>query len=295
MNFGDFSFIAAFLRERSGLIVTPDKTYLIESRLNPIAREHGLANVDQVIAKVREDPASPLARSVVYAMTTNETSFFRDSHPFETLRKTILPKLMERRTIRKVIRIWSAACATGQEPYSLAMMLKESFGLSDWYINIIATDLTPAVLERAKEGYYSGFEVQRGMPIQYLIKYFDQDGDRWRIKQEIRSMIEFRQLDLLRDFSALGTFDVILCRNVLIYFDQPTKSTVLGTLRRQLAADGVLMLGGSESVFGLCDQYTDIPGLRGVYCQKQDQTWQPNTGGAQKKPAMVPPLRVVAS
>jgi chemotaxis protein methyltransferase CheR len=274
MNYGDFSFIAGFLREKSGLIVTPDKTYLIESRLSPIARECGLTDVVQVIEAVRRDPSSKLARAVVYAMTTNETMFFRDAHPFETMRKVLFPKLMERRAVKKVLRIWSAASSSGQEPYSVAMLLKEYFPIDGWYINIVGTDINPAMLERARDGYYSGFEVQRGMPIQYLMKYFDQLGDRWRIKTEIREMVEFRLLDLLGDFSALGSFDIVLCRNVLIYFDQPSKSKVMNAISAQLAPDGVFMLGGSESVYGLCDKYTDVPNLRGVYCLKQDKAWQ---------------------
>jgi chemotaxis protein methyltransferase CheR len=292
MNYGDFSFIAGFLREKSGLIITPEKTYLIESRLAPLAREAGLPDVTAVIEAVRRDQNSNLSRAVVYAMTTNETMFFRDGHPFDTLRKAIIPKLMERRAIKKVMRIWSAACSSGQEPYTLAMMLKENFPIDGWYINIVGTDINPAMLDRATEGYYSGFEVQRGMPIQYLMKYFDQHDDRWRIKTEVREMVEFRRLDLLGDLSALGVFDIVLCRNVLIYFDQPSKSKVMNAIAAQLAADGIFMLGGSESVFGLCDKYTDVPTLRGIYCLKQDKIWTAGQSAAAQT-AAAPPLHVI--
>jgi chemotaxis protein methyltransferase CheR len=292
MNYGDFSFIAGFLREKSGLIITPDKTYLIESRLAPIVREVGLTDIAQLIEAIRRDPASKLARAVVYAMTTNETMFFRDGHPFESLRKIVIPKLMERRSVKKVLRLWSAACSSGQEPYSLAMLLRENFPIGDWYINIVATDLNPAMLDRAREGYYSGFEVQRGMPIQYLMKYFDQMGDRWRMKQEIRDMVEFRKLDLLGDISALGVFDIVMCRNVLIYFEQAAKSKVMNSIAAQLASDGVFMLGGSESTFGLCDKYTDVPNVRGLYRLKADTSWNPDTAAGQKT-VMPPPLKVI--
>jgi len=199
-------------------------------------------------------------------MTTNETSFFRDSHPFDTLRKSLLPPLIERRAAARTLRIWSAACSTGQEPYSLAMMIKDNFPiLSGWKVEIVATDLSPSVLERAREGVYSQFEVQRGLPIQMLMKHFDQQEPNWQIKRELRQTVNFRALNLLEDFSALGQFDVVLCRNVLIYFDQPTKTRILGAIARRIAPDGVLLLGGAESVFGLSDAFAGLAGLKGVY------------------------------
>jgi chemotaxis protein methyltransferase CheR len=266
MTGADFAFIAQFLKDRSGLIITQDKMYLLETRLTSILRDNGLANLTALVEVLRQPGATAVKDQVVDAMTTNETSFFRDNHPFEALRKSILPGLIERRAATRSLRIWSAACSTGQEPYSLAMMLKDSFPiLGGWKVEIVATDLSPSVLEKARLGIYSTFEVQRGMPIQMLVRHFDQQEPNWQIKRELRQTITFRALNLLEDFSALGQFDVVLCRNVLIYFDQPTKTRIMGAIARRIAADGVLLLGGAESVFGLCDAFTGVPGLKGVY------------------------------
>jgi len=262
----DFTFIAALLKERSGLIITPDKQYLLETRLTPIVRELGLTGLSALFDRLRQPGALVLRDRVVDAMTTNETSFFRDTHPFETIRKSVLPDLAARRAGSRSLRIWSAACSTGQEPYSLVMMLKDHFpALKGWKIEIIATDLSPSVLARAREGFYSTFEVQRGMPIHSLIRHFDQVEGGWQIKPELRSAVTFRPANLLEDFASLGAFDIILCRNVLIYFDQPTKTRILHAMTRQLTPDGALMLGGAESVFGLCDALAGLPGLKGVY------------------------------
>jgi len=272
MNTQEFGMIAAFLKRRSGLVLTPDKTYLLESRLSPLVREHGFGGIGEIIARACAEPDSKLAVGIVDAMTTNETFFFRDNYPFEALRKPVLPRLMQARAGRKQLRIWSAACSTGQEPFSISMMIKDGFpSLSDWRVDIVATDISRTALSRACEGAYSSFEIQRGLPIQYLIKFFEQNGEQWRIKSELLHPIEFRQFDLLWDLAPLGIFDVILCRNVLIYFDQQTKAAVLRAMCRQLAPDGVVILGGSESVFGSCEQLTDVPDLRGVYCHAGSQ------------------------
>jgi len=262
----NFDYIAALLKDRSGLIVTIDKLYLLDARLSPIARRHGHAGLDPLVAAMRVPFSESLIGEVVDAMTTNETSFFRDKNPFEALRTALIPGLMTRRASQRAIRIWSAACSTGQEPYSLAMLLRDSFpALKDWRIEIVATDLSPTVLDRARDGTFSAFEVQRGLPIQLLVKHFDQVEQNWRIKPELRKMIDFRPANLLGAIEALGRFDIILCRNVLIYFDQPTKTQVLNRMTKMLAPDGALLLGGAESVFGICDALQDIAGLRGVY------------------------------
>ncbi|HVP84982.1 MAG TPA: protein-glutamate O-methyltransferase CheR [Rhizomicrobium sp.] len=264
----DFAFIAAFLKERSGLIITPDKTYLLEARLVPLGRKYNLAGLSALIDALKTGTQTKLADEVVDAMTTNETSFFRDKNPFDQLRKTIIPQMMELRGAAKSLRIWSAACSTGQEPYSLAMMLKDEFpALAAWKIDIVATDISPSVLDRAREGTYSTFEVQRGLPIQLLVRHFEQIGENWRIKPDLRRMIDFRAANLLADMSNLGLFDIVLCRNVLIYFDQPTKSRILEAISRRLTPHGALILGGAESVFGLSDRLGSFPGLRGVYCR----------------------------
>jgi chemotaxis protein methyltransferase CheR len=266
MTSAEFAVIAAFLKERSGLVITQDKTYLLETRLAGILRDHQLAGLSGLADHLRQHGPSAVKSKVVDAMTTNETSFFRDNHPFDTIRQSVLPGLIERRTSSRSLRIWSAACSTGQEPYSLAMMMKDNFPiLGGWKVEIIATDLSPTVLDRAREGLYSTFEVQRGLPIQILIRHFDQEEPYWRIKREIRQTVSFRPLNLLEDFSPLGQFDIVLCRNVLIYFDQPTKTRILGNIARRMAPDGTLLLGGAESVFGLCDALAAVKGLKGVY------------------------------
>ena len=266
MNSAEFGFIAAFLKERSGLIITSDKIYLLETRLTSILREYGLASLSTLTEALRQPGSQAMKDKVVDAMTTNETSFFRDSHPFDNLRKSIIPGLIERRAASRSLRIWSAACSTGQEPYSLAMILKDHFPiLGGWKVEIVATDISPSVLERAREGVYSTFEVQRGMPIQMLIRHFDQVDQQWKIKRELRQAITFRPANLLEDISVLGTFDIVLCRNVLIYFDQPTKTRILNAIARRTAPDGALLLGGAESVFGLSDAFVSHPALKGVY------------------------------
>jgi len=262
----DFSFIAGLLKSRSGLIIMEDKTYLLETRLSSMMRELGLKDLSALIDLLRQPTSEALRDRVVDAMTTNETSFFRDNHPFETMRKTVLPGLIERRAASRSLRIWSAACSTGQEPYSLSMIIKDHFPiLSGWRLEIVATDISPSVLTRARGGVYSTFEVQRGLPIQMLVRHFDQVGNDWRIKEELKRNINFRPANLLEDFTSLGMFDVVLCRNVLIYFDQDTKTRILRAIARNMATDGALLLGGAESVFGICDALAGLPGLKGVY------------------------------
>ncbi len=210
--------------------------------------------------------SASLVAQVVDAMTTNETFFFRDKVPFDHFRDTIVPEVLKARAGRKSIRIWCAAGSTGQEPYSLAMCLKEMSGaLAGWRVEIIATDLSQEVLEKSKAGIYSQFEVQRGLPIQLLVKHFKQNGEFWQISPEIRAMVAHRQLNLLHDFSQLGAFDVIFCRNVLIYFDQDTKINVFGRLARSMEADGFLVLGAAETVVGLTDVFKPFPYKRGLY------------------------------
>jgi chemotaxis protein methyltransferase CheR len=266
MNATDFSYLATLLRERSGLIVTPDKLYLLDSRLMPLARQYNLASLEKLITTMREGRSGKLVDEVVDAMTTNETSFFRDRHPFDALKGTILPGLIERRAAQKHLRIWSAACSTGQEAFSLAMMFRDDFPLlANWRIEIVGTDISPSVVSRAREATYSTFEVQRGLPIKLLIKHFEQIGEQWRLKPELRRLADFRVFNLLGDLAPLGQFDVILCRNVLIYFDLATKTRVLDAMHQRLVRDGALILGGAETVFGISSRFGDVSGLRGVY------------------------------
>jgi chemotaxis protein methyltransferase CheR len=261
----DYEYLRKLLKDHSGLDLSADKQYLIESRLLPLSRKCTLAGISELVQKMRGG-SSTLVAQVVEAMTTNETFFFRDKVPFDHFRDTIVPEVLKARAGRKSIRIWCAAGSTGQEPYSLAMCLKEMSGaLAGWRVEIIATDLSQEVLEKSKAGIYSQFEVQRGLPIQLLVKHFKQNGEFWQISPEIRAMVQHRQLNLLHDFSQLGTFDVIFCRNVLIYFDQDTKINIFGRLARSMEADGFLVLGAAETVVGLTDAFKPFPDKRGLY------------------------------
>jgi chemotaxis protein methyltransferase CheR len=261
----DYEYLRKLLKDHSGLDLSADKQYLIESRLLPLSRKCGIAGISELVQKMKGGAAT-IVSQVVEAMTTNETFFFRDKVPFDHFRNSIMPELLKTRAARKSIRIWCAAGSTGQEPYSLAMCLKEmSAALAGWRVEIIATDLSQEVLEKSKSGMYSQFEVQRGLPIQLLVKYFKQNGEFWQINADIRAMVQHRQLNLLHDFSQLGTFDVIFCRNVLIYFDQDTKINIFGRLARTMEADGFLVLGAAETVVGLTDVFKPFPDKRGLY------------------------------
>jgi chemotaxis protein methyltransferase CheR len=261
----DYEYLRKLLKERSGLDLSADKQYLVESRLIPLARRVGLPGIAELVQKIKVG-AETLTSEVVEAMTTNETFFFRDKIPFDHMREAILPALIKARASRRALRIWCAASSTGQEPYSIAMCVKEFAALAGWRVEIVATDLSQAVLEKSRAGIFSQFEVQRGLPIQMLVKYFTQVGELWQLNAEIRAMVQHRQLNLLQDFSHLGTFDVIFCRNVLIYFDQDTKAGIFDRLGRMLEPDGVLALGAAESVVGISDVFKPYPERRGLYC-----------------------------
>jgi chemotaxis protein methyltransferase CheR len=261
----DYEYLRKLLRERSGLDLSSDKQYLVESRLIPLARRNGLSGLGELVARIKIG-SEALTSEVVEAMTTNETFFFRDKIPFDHLRETILPALLQARANRRSLRIWSAASSTGQEPYSIAMCLKElGAALAGWRVEILATDLSQGVLEKARTGIFSQFEVQRGLPIQMLVKHFTQVGELWQLNADIRAMVQHRQLNLLQDFSHLGTFDVIFCRNVLIYFDPDTKLGIFDRLAKALDPDGMLLLGAAESVVGITDAFKPYPERRGLY------------------------------
>ena len=261
----DYEYLRKLLKDRSGLDLSADKQYLIESRLLPLSRKAGMSGISELVQQMKGGSAS-ITTQVVEAMTTNETFFFRDKVPFDHFRDSIMPEILQARAGRKSIRIWCAAGSTGQEPYSLAMCLKEmSAALGGWRIEIIATDLSQEVLEKSKAGIYSQFEVQRGLPIQMLVKYFKQIGELWQVNADIRAMVQHRQLNLLHDFSQLGVFDVIFCRNVLIYFDQDTKINIFNRLARVIEPDGFLVLGAAETVVGLTDVFKPCPERRGLY------------------------------
>jgi chemotaxis protein methyltransferase CheR len=283
----DYEYLRKLLKDQSGLDLSADKQYLIESRLVPLSRKAGLAGIPELVQKMKAGSASLVAQ-VVEAMTTNETFFFRDKIPFDHFRQSIMPEILKARAARKSVRIWCAAGSTGQEPYSLAMCLKEMESqLAGWRVEIIATDLSQEVLEKSKTGLYSQFEVQRGLPIQMLVKYFKQNGEFWQINPDIRAMVQHRALNLLHDFSQLGTFDVIFCRNVLIYFDQDTKVSIFSRLCKIMEPDGFLVLGAAETVVGLTDAFKPYPDKRGLY--------QPNDLRIARAPAAAVASRIAAA
>ena len=266
MNQVDFDFISGLIKAGSGLVLTIEKAYLLESRLIPVARKHGLENLEGLIAAIRRAPKGPLMAEVIEAMTTNESFFFRDGKPFDLFRGTFLPEIVKRRAASKSLRIWCAAASTGQEPYSLAMLLnEEAKQLEGWNYQILGTDISEEVLERAKSGIYTHFEVQRGLAIQRLIKFFDKQGELWQVKPELRKVVQYRKFNLLDDPRPLGQFDVVFCRNVLIYFDPETKSRVLAGIAKVMDKDGILFLGAAETVLGISDAFRPVPGHFGVY------------------------------
>ena len=260
-----FETLAALLHRGSGLSIGPDKLYLLETRLAPILRAHALPDLDALAIRLR-GAAPELERAVVEAMTTNESSFFRDDKPFAHVRTQALPRLHATRPPGARLRIWSAAASTGQEAYSLAIIVAENRALlGTREVEIVGTDIAREPLARAREGLFTQFEVQRGLPMQMLVRYFRKDGGNWRIAEAIRDMVSFREWNLLGDLRPLGTFDLIFCRNVLIYFDTPTKARALEAMARQLAPDGLLYLGGAETVLGVSDRFASLAGDRAVY------------------------------
>ena len=261
-----FDSLAALLKTKSGLAIGPDKLYLLKTRLAPILKQENLASLTALADRLRVPGHDTLARTVVEAMTTNESFFFRDDKPFAHFRAQALPSLHAARPPGAKLRIWSAASSSGQEAYSLAMILAECGArLSGRAVEILGTDIARDQLARAREGRYPQFEVQRGLPIQLLMKYFTKDETGWRVTDTIRALATFREWNLLGDLRPLGSFDVVFCRNVLIYFDQPTKTRVLEAIARQMPADGVLYLGGAETVLGITDRFVPLAGQYGVY------------------------------
>lgn len=260
----DLDLVRKLVRERSGIVLGPDKNYLIESRLAPVAKLNGLDSLEQLCLRLRAANSTVLQRQVIEAMTTNETLFFRDSHPFETLTKVVLPDMMTRRQAQKRLTIWCAAASTGQEPYSIAMAIRDQLpSLASWQLRIVATDIAADILARAKAGLYSQLEVSRGLPAPFLARYFTKAGNEWQIKDEVKRMVEFRELNLLESYGAVGTADVVLMRNVLIYFDLEMKRQILGKVRRTLAPDGYFFLGGAETTLNIDESYERLPGDRG--------------------------------
>jgi chemotaxis protein methyltransferase CheR len=267
----DIEFIAQELKARTGNLFSQEKDYLLQIRLKPIAHKNGFADLEALINALRLNKLSPLWQEVNDAVMITESLFMRDTQPFENLRKIMIPYLLSNRP-NKLIRIWCAACSSGQEPYSIAMLLKELHLIPpSCRVEILATDICGMILERAKQGVYSQFEVQRGLPIQYLLKYFTKIEDKWQIKPEIKSMVNFQKQNLLQIPQNFQTFDIIFCRYVLIYFDVPTKQKVFNMISQHLAQDGFLVLGGSETSLGISSLFKTDPLHKGLYKPHQAQ------------------------
>ncbi len=252
----DFDFLRSLIRERSAIVLDDGKRYLVDSRLAPIVRQHDLGSIAGLVDKLRLPQSEGLAERVIESMVTTESSFFRDLHPFESIRRTLLPELARKRASERTLNIWCAGCSTGQEPYSLAILMREYLPeLAGWEINLLATDFSFDVLDRAREGQFGQIEVNRGLPAALLIKYFQQNGTRWQLNADVRAMVEFRQINLARPWPFLPRMDLVLLRNVMIYFDVDTKKAILGRLGRLLRPDGYLLLGGAETTLFLDESY----------------------------------------
>jgi chemotaxis protein methyltransferase CheR len=268
MTDADFDFVRRLLAEQSAIALEAGKQYLVESRLMPIVKKRGLGNIAELVRVLRDRPPAELVGQIVEAMVTTETSFFRDTFPFETLRKSVLPDLMVHRAAERQLNVWFAASSTGQEPYSFAILLKEHFPLLlNWKLTLLATDISRDVLTRAREGIYSQLEVNRGMPAPLLVKYFKQQGTNWKINDDIRAMVDFRELNLIKSWPALPRLDIVFIRNVMIYFDVETKKSILGRIARLLRPDGYLLLGGAETTFNLDDSYRRCENLKSGFYQ----------------------------
>lgn len=266
LSVADCELIRKLVRQRSGIVLEEEKAYLIETRLAALARREGLDSVEDLLARFRAHPGNGLQDKVVESLTTNETSFFRDLQPFEALRQAVLPELLQRRDKDRKLYIWCGAASSGQEPYSLAILLREQFpSLASWNLHILATDLSAEILDRARRGVYSQVEVNRGLSAQLLVKYFDRRGMEWQLKEDIRRMIEFRQLNLIEPWPAMPSPDIVMLRNVLIYFDVDTKKAILGKVRRLLRPDGYLFLGGAETTMNLDDAFERVAFDRSGY------------------------------
>jgi chemotaxis protein methyltransferase CheR len=271
-----FGFVCDLVRRESAIVLEAGKEYLVESRLLPLARAQGDLDIDSYVDRARRSPHGPVVREIVEALTTNETSWFRDSEPFVGLRGSVLPELVAARTSARRLRVWSAACSSGQEPYSIAMVLAEAPQLAGWSFEVLGTDLSLEMVERARDGRYSQLEMNRGLPAPSLVRWFERDGAAWRVNRELAAMASFRQLNLVRPLPALGRFDLVFLRNVLIYFDLATKRDVLQRLRAVLAPDGYLFLGASETTMGVDDAWERVPvGRSSVYRIKQDTRRNP--------------------
>jgi chemotaxis protein methyltransferase CheR len=256
MNAADFNYVRNYIRDRSAIVLEPGKEYLVESRLQTLARKENLSSIEALVRKLRSDSSNGLHRKVVDAMTTNETSFFRDLRPFEALRKFILPELAARGAPERKLNLWCGAASTGQEPFSILMLIAEHFPeLLEWDLKFTATDLCGEALVRARRGRFNQLEVNRGLPASLLVKYFVRQGADWEIREDLRRRVHFREMNLVGDWPLAPPLDIVFLRNVLIYFDMETKKSILARVRRLLRPGGYLLLGSSETTFHVDDAF----------------------------------------
>jgi len=272
----DVDFVRDLVYRRAAIVIEHGKEYLVESRLMPLARAEGFASINDMVARMRAQPANGLHSKVVEAMTTNETSFFRDQHPFDAMKNAILPELRKTRACARTLRIWSAACSTGQEAYTLAMVIRENFAdLAAWDVNIFGTDLSTAMVARAKEGVFSQLEVNRGLPAPMMLKYFERKGLHWQTKASLRAMTTWKAMNLVDPWPSMPKFDVIFLRNVLIYFDVPTKRAILSNVRRVLAPDGFLFLGGAETTLKIDESFQRVQHEKAAFYRPETASKRP--------------------
>lgn len=255
----DFDYVRGMVRDRAAIVLESDKQYLVDARLVNLAFKEGFASAEDLVGRLRAQPREELMQKVIEAMTTNETMFFRDIHPFEVLRKHILPELINKRGAQRALNMWCGASSSGQEPYSVMMLLREHFPqLTSWSVTFIATDLSSEILARARAGVYNQLEVNRGLPAPLLLKYFTKQGMNWQIKEELRQAIEFREMNLCQAWPTMPQMDIVFLRNVLIYFDVETKKAILGRIRRLLRPDGYLFVGSAETTLNLDDSFVPV-------------------------------------
>jgi chemotaxis protein methyltransferase CheR len=252
----DFDYISRIVKERSAIVLEKGKEYLVESRLQPLAQKEGFGSIEELVRKMVQDKFHPAHDMVIEAMTTNETSFFRDVHPFNTLKQYIVPEMMEKRKATRTLNIWCGASSSGQEPYSVAMLLRENFPeLINWKVSYIATDISEEMLTRCREGEYSQLEINRGLPANMMVKYFEREGSHWRIKEDLRKSIDFKAMNLCGKWPFMPQMDIVMLRNVLIYFDVETKKYILTNIKKLLKPDGYLFLGAAETTLNLDDSF----------------------------------------
>ncbi len=258
MTAADFGYISTLVRQESAIVLEPGKEYLVEARLMPLARRAGVSGVSDIVRRLQQEPRGALRDQVVEAMTTNETSWFRDRVPFTALSDSVLPDLMSKRTTERTLNIWCAACSSGQEPYTIAMLLSDIPSLAGWRTSILATDLSEEMLTKARAGRYSQLEINRGLPAQLLVRHFERSGAEWAVKAPLKSVVSFRPMNLATQWPTLPAMDVVFLRNVLIYFDVETKRSILERMRRVLRPDGYLFLGAAETTLNVHPAYERV-------------------------------------